>query len=129
MHLLERRALEAKLAMLPAPEPGRLVMVEVALYKGYRDASVVLDTETRRVLWIGEGRSREAVRPSSSSWGTAGLRPYRGGGHGYEHCLWPGSSPVLLKARVVYDLCHVLAKYGRKSSTACGGCGQSAAPR
>jgi len=30
-------------------------MDEFALFKGHRYASVVLDADTRRVLWIGEG--------------------------------------------------------------------------
>ena len=61
--LLERRALQAALSRLPKAQPRRLVMDEFALFKGHRYASVVLDADTRRVLWIGEGRSRAAVRP------------------------------------------------------------------
>lgn len=36
---------------------------EFARYKGHRYASEVLDADTRRVLWIGESYSREAIRP------------------------------------------------------------------
>lgn len=61
--LLERRTLQAVLSELPKAQPRRLVMDEFALFKGHRYASVVLDADTRRVLWIGEGRSRAAVRP------------------------------------------------------------------
>src|SRR3546814_9731949 len=63
VRLLERRALQAALSVLPKAQPRRLVMDEFALFKGHRYASVVLDADTRRVLWIGEGRSRAAVRP------------------------------------------------------------------
>ncbi|WP_411563479.1 transposase [Pseudomonas shirazensis] len=38
-------------------------MDEFALFKGHRYASVVLDADTRRVLWIGERRRRAAVSP------------------------------------------------------------------
>lgn len=51
---------------LPEPDLSRvryLVMNEFALFKGHRYASVVIDAETRQVLWVGEGRSREASRP------------------------------------------------------------------
>ena len=58
VRLLERRALQAVLSELPKAQPRRLVMDEFALFKGHRYASVMLDADTRRVLWLGEGRSR-----------------------------------------------------------------------
>jgi transposase len=70
--LLERRALQAVLSELPKAQPRRLVMDEFALFKGHRYASVVLDADTRRVLWIGEGRSRAAVRPFFEELGPEG---------------------------------------------------------
>lgn len=53
VRLLERRALQAALEKLPKAHPRRFVMDEFALFKGHRYASVVLDADTRRVLWIG----------------------------------------------------------------------------
>lgn len=38
-------------------------MDEFALRKGRRYAAVVMDTERMRVQWVGEGNSREALRP------------------------------------------------------------------
>lgn len=37
-------------------------MDEFALHKGHRYATVIMDADSRRVLWVGEGRSRMAVR-------------------------------------------------------------------
>ena len=48
------------------PDRGRLrrlIMDEFALYKGHRYATVVACADTQQVLWVGEGRSREAIRP------------------------------------------------------------------
>ncbi|MET3870833.1 ISL3 family transposase [Puniceicoccus vermicola] len=90
-----------------------LVMDEFALHKGHRYASVVADADTRQVLWIGEGRSRESIRPFFESLG--------------EHCdqieavAMDQNSAFDLEvkmhcpnAEVVYDLFHVVAKYGRE---------------
>jgi len=38
-------------------------MDEFALHKGHRYATVVVEPLRRQVLWVGEGRSREAIRP------------------------------------------------------------------
>jgi len=45
---------------------------EFALFKGHRYACVVLDDDTRRVLWIGEGRRRAAVSPFLEELGAEG---------------------------------------------------------
>lgn len=101
---------------LPAPDLGRvryLLMDEFALHKGHRYATVVMDAERRSVLWVGQGRSRESVRPFFLWLG--------------EHCrhieavAMDQNSAMDLEvrahcpnARVVYDLFHVVAKYGRQ---------------
>jgi transposase len=59
---IDRQRLEGKLAALPEAQPTRLVMDEFALFKGHRYATVVLDADSRQVLWVGEGRSHEALR-------------------------------------------------------------------
>ena len=100
----------------PIPDLSRvryLLMDEFALHKGHRYATVVMDAERRAVLWIGEGRSRESVRPFFIWLG--------------EHCQhidavgMDQNSAMDLEvrahcpnARIVYDLFHVVAKYGRE---------------
>lgn len=101
---------------LPTPDLRQvryLAMDEFALYKGHRYASVVMDAERTQVLWVGEGRSREAIRPFFEWLG--------------EHCrhieavAMDMNSAMDLEvqahcpqARVVYDLFHVVAKFGRE---------------
>jgi len=91
----------------------RLVMDEFALHKGHRYASVIADADTKQVLWIGEGRTRESIRPFFKQLG--------------KHCeqieavAMDQNSAFDLEvkahcpnAEVVYDLFHVVAKYGRE---------------
>ena len=85
VRLLERPALQTALDSLPKAHPRRLVMDEFALFEGHRYASVVLDADTRRVLWIGEGRSPAAVRLFFQELGSEGCarieeycQPFRG---------------------------------------------------
>jgi transposase len=108
---------KARLARdLPTPDLRQvryLAMDEFALYKGHRYASVVMDAERTQVLWVGEGRSREAIRPFFEWLG--------------EHCQHIEAVAMDMntamdlevkahcpQARVVYDLFHVVAKFGRE---------------
>ena len=101
---------------LPVPDPTRLrrlMMDEFALHKGHRYATVVACADTQQVVWIGEGRSREAIRPFFEWLGDA-----RGQ---IEAVAMDMNSAFDLevkaqcpKAVVVYDRFHVVAKYGRE---------------
>lgn len=114
VRLLERRSLEARLEALPTPQPRRLVMDEFALFKGHRYASVVLDADTRRVLWIGEGRSRAAVRPFFEGLGVDGCARIEAVAMDMNTAFDLEVRQHCPNARVVYDLFHVVAKYGRE---------------
>ncbi|MDY4336365.1 ISL3 family transposase, partial [Pectobacterium brasiliense] len=92
----------------------RLMMDEFALFKGHRYATVVADADTQQVLWVGEGRSRAALRPFFSWLGPEGCASIESVAMDMntafdlevrEHCS---------RAKVVYDLFHVVAKFGRE---------------
>jgi transposase len=92
----------------------KLAMDEFAIQKGHRYATVVIDPTCKRVLWVGRGRSREEVRPFFQLLGTqrckqiAAVAMDMNAAYDLEvrqHCP---------NAEVVYDLFHVVAKYGRE---------------
>lgn len=111
---LDQRRLEAVVAALPTAEPRRLVMDEFALYKGHRYASVVLDADSKRVLWIGQGRSRAAVRPFFQALGPEGCARIEAVAMDMNTAFDLEVRKHCVNARVVYDLFHVVAKYGRE---------------
>lgn len=111
---IDHRHLERELG---APDLERLRVIgmdEFAIQKGHRYATVVVEPSRRRVLWVGRGRGREDVRPFFELLGPERCAQLEAVAMdmnaGYElevrlHCP---------HAEVVYDLFHVVAKYGRE---------------
>lgn len=92
----------------------RLVMDEFALFKGHRYATVVIDADTQKVLWVGEGRSRAAFRPFFAWLGPEGCAAIESVAMDMNTALDLEVRHHCPQAEVVYDLFHVVAKYGRE---------------
>ncbi|HON92953.1 MAG TPA: ISL3 family transposase [Sedimentisphaerales bacterium] len=91
-----------------------IVLDEFAIQKGHRYATVIAEPYTKRVLWVGRGRGREDIRPFFELLGVEGRRKLQAavmdmnGAYEQEvHFQCP-------LAQIVYDLFHVVAKYGRE---------------
>ena len=109
---IDRRRLEAEVGAFDAGPVRRLAMDEFALHKGHRYATVVIDAERKRVLWVGYGRSRETLRPFFKLLGAQCEH--------IEAVAMDMNSAFDLEvkancpnAEVVYDLFHVIARFGR----------------
>jgi transposase len=111
---IERAKLVEQLAALPVAQPTKLIMDEFALFKGHRYATVVLDADTRQVLWVGEGRSREAIRPFFEWLGTERCQQIEAVAMDMNTAFDLEVQLHCPQARVIYDLFHVIAKYGRE---------------
>lgn len=92
----------------------RLIMDEFALFKGHRYATVVINADTQQVLWVGEGRSRAAVRPFFEWLGPEACARIEAVAMDMNTALDLEVQHHCPQACVVYDLFHVVAKFGRE---------------
>lgn len=110
---IDHRRLEREVKVPDLSQLRFLLMDEFALFKGHRYATVVMDAERKQVLWVGEGRSRTAIRPFFEWLG--------------QHCQHIEAVAMDMNtamdlevqahcphARIIYDLFHVVAKFGRE---------------
>jgi transposase len=91
-----------------------IALDEFAIQKGHRYATVIVEPLRKRVLWVGRGRGREDIRPFFALLGPQRCHALKAAvmdmSAGYElevqaHCP---------NAAIVFDLFHVVAKYGRE---------------
>jgi transposase len=90
-----------------------IAMDEFSLRKGHKYATVVVDPRSKRVLWVGRGRTREDIRPFFEQLGEQGCRAIKAVGMDMSLAFEEEVRLHCPQAVVVYDLFHVVAKYGR----------------
>ncbi len=93
---------------------GPLDLDEFAIRKGHRYATVIVEPTRRRVLWVGRGRGREDVRPFFELLGPERCRQLRAAVTDMNASYEPEVRRHCPNAAVVFDLFHVVAKYGRE---------------
>lgn len=111
---IDKQMLERTVGTVDLTGVRYLGMDEFALHKGHRYATVIVEPLRREVLWVGAGHSREAVRPFFAALSEQVRRNIRAvvmdmnAAYDLEVRAWCPN------AEVVYDLFHVVAKYGRE---------------
>ena len=91
-----------------------LAMDEFALHKGHRYATVVVDPIRRQVLWVGNGRSRETARTFFEQLPAGVAAQIRAVAIDMTTAYELEIKAHCPNAEVVFDLFHVVAKYGRE---------------
>lgn len=89
-----------------------LAMDEFAIQRGHRYATVIIEPHRRRVLWVGRDRSREAIRPFFELLGEDGCRRIKAAAMDMSAAYAHELRAHCPQAEVVYDLFHVVARYG-----------------
>jgi transposase len=111
---IDRACLERELGPVDLEGLEVIGLDEFALHKGHRYATVIVEPERKRVLWVGRGHGRADIRPFFDLLGPDRcariLAAVMDMNTGFElevrqHC--PNAS-------IVFDLFHVVAKYGRE---------------
>lgn len=91
-----------------------LAVDEIALLKGHRYMTVVLDYETGRVVWMGEGRKTATL----AAFFELMTEEERAGVEAVAVDMWAPYRRAIRRylpnARVIYDLYHVVADYHRR---------------
>jgi transposase len=111
---IDQAALEARLGPVDFTGVRRIVIDEFAIQKGHRYATVIAEPETRRVLWVGRGRGREDVRPFFVALGPAGCAALEVAVMDMSEVYEAETRAHCPQVAIVYDLFHVVAKFGRE---------------
>jgi transposase len=111
---IDQRALAVRLGPVDLRDVRCIAIDEFALQRGHRYATVVVDPRTKRVLWVGRGRRREDLRPFFSLLGPAGCAALEAAVMDMNGAYADEVRAQCPQAKIVYDLFHVVAKYGRE---------------
>lgn len=110
---IDKRHLEKTLGPVDLSRVRYLSMDDFAIQRGHRYATVIIDAERKEVLWVCRGRTREEIRPFFEMLGEDGRARIEAVA---VDMYGPYTNEVKAqcpKAKLVYDLFHVVAKYGR----------------
>jgi len=91
-----------------------IAMDEFAIQKGHRYATVIIEPDTKRVLWVGRGNGREDIRPFFEQLGDEGRQRLKAAAMDMNGAYEAEVRSQCPSAEVVFDLFHVVAKYGRE---------------
>lgn len=91
----------------------RLAIDEFSIQKGHKYATVVVDIDTKRVIWVGKGKSITEVNKFFEKVGSEGCKQIKAvamdQNAGFANCV----NRYCPNAKVVYDLFHMVYNYGR----------------
>lgn len=110
---LDKASLETRLGPPDLDGLEVLAMDEFAIQKGHRYATVVIDPRRKRVLWVGRGKDRECMKVFFALLGPERAARIRAVAMDMHAAFYLEVRAQCPNAEIVFDLFHVVAKYGR----------------
>jgi transposase len=111
---VDRARLERVLGEVDLDGLEVIAMDEFAIQKGHRYATVIVEPRRKRVLWVGRGRGREDVRPFFELLGPERCARLQAAVMDQNTSYQLEVQRHCPNAAIIYDLFHVIAKYGRE---------------
>jgi len=111
---IDRNRLERELGPVDLDGLEVIALDEFAIQKGHRYATVIVEPTRKRVLWVGRGRGREDVRPFFELLGPERCRRLQAAVMDMNASYQLEVQRHCPNAAIVFDLFHVVAKYGRE---------------
>jgi transposase len=111
---IDKRYLKQTLGPIDLSGLRVIAMDEFAIHKGHRYATVIIDPTVKRVLWVGRGRGRKDIRPFFKLLGKKGRKRLKAVVIDMNGAYEAEVRHQCPKAEIVFDLFHVVAKYGRE---------------
>ena len=111
---IDKRSLKERVGTVDLSNIEVLGMDEFALHKGHRYATIIVEPYRKEVLWVGIGRSRESIRPFFTKLGPDGCKRLKAVVMDMNASYEQEIRQHAPQADIVYDLFHVVAKYGRE---------------
>jgi transposase len=111
---IDKRALQARLGPLVLTGVRQIAIDEFALRRGHVYATIVVEVETKRVLWLARGREGAALEGFFAALGPAGCAQLEA----VVVDLWRPYLKAIRtqcpQAAIVYDGFHALARYAQE---------------
>ena len=111
---IDKRFLSARLGLMEKADFSnvrRIAIDEFALHRGQRYATVVVDVDTKRVLWINRGRDAESLAGFFRALGEEGRQRIEAVVIDLARPFVKAVKTYCPNAAIVYDLFHALLRY------------------
>lgn len=111
---IDKRSLQARLGPMEKSDFStvrRIAIDEFALHRGQRYATLVVDVDTKRVLWVNRGRDAEGLTGFFEALGTQGRERIEAVVIDMARPFVKAVKTHLPRAAIVYDLFHALQRY------------------
>ena len=111
---IDKGLLRKRLGAVDLSDVEVIAMDEFAIQKGHRYATVIVEARRKQVLWVGRGRGREDIRPFFELLGPGRRTKIKAVAMDMNAAYLEEVRAQCPQAEIVYDLFHVVARYGRE---------------